>query len=220
MRNSLSVVSLTALLGLVACQSGVPDSGVGFNDFDGYNYNTAEALQGSPVQAGVISDEDVGSSNISLALEEAVKQTPELTSGATRPQASRTGISDEQSFQAVTARETIASDAERLAQQRAQYEVITPTALPSRTNTSSATAVIAFALGTTNSVGDSVYARSGRYSQEKFAKACSKFLTSNDAQAAFLQDGGPQKDRKGVDPDGDGFACAWNPAPFRTARGG
>ncbi|MEH6836241.1 MULTISPECIES: hypothetical protein [Falsihalocynthiibacter] len=220
MRNSLSVVSMIALLGLVACQSGVPDSGVGFDDFEGYNYNTAQALQGSPVQAGVISDEDVGSSNISLALEEAVKQTPDLNGAPSQPQASRTGISDEQSFKAVAARETIASDAERLAEQRAQYQVINPTALPSRTSTSSATAVIAFALGTTNSVGESIYARSGRYSQEKYTKACSKYLTSNDAQEAFLQNGGPQKDSKGIDPDGDGFACAWTPAPFRAARRG
>ena len=226
MRNSLSVISLIALMSLVACGSSVPESGVGFNEYDGYNQNTSQALQGSPIQAGVISDEDVGSSGISLALEEAVMQTPELNGGtpsygtANQAQPSTTGISDEQSFKAVAARETIASDAERLAENRAQYQVITPTALPSRASTSGATAVIAFALITSNSVGEAVYARSGRYSQAKYEKACAKYLTSNDAQEAFLQDGGPQKDRKGIDPDGDGFACAWNPAPFRTARGG
>ena len=32
---------------------------------------------------------------------------------------------------------------------------------------------------------------------------------------AFLEAGGPKRDRKGLDPDGDGFACAWDPRPFR-----
>ena len=27
-----------------------------------------------------------------------------------------------------------------------------------------------------------------------------------------------ERDRMGLDPDGDGFACAWDPAPFRLAR--
>ena len=37
------------------------------------------------------------------------------------------------------------------------------------------------------------------------------------AQEAFLAQGGPQSDRKGLDPDGDGFACDWDPRPFRAA---
>ena len=34
----------------------------------------------------------------------------------------------------------------------------------------------------------------------------------------FLAAGGPERDRKGIDPDGDGFACGFNPAPFRAAK--
>ena len=37
------------------------------------------------------------------------------------------------------------------------------------------------------------------------------------AQQAFLEAGGPERDRKGLDPDGDGYACAWDPTPFRAA---
>jgi hypothetical protein len=37
------------------------------------------------------------------------------------------------------------------------------------------------------------------------------------AQEAFLSEGGPERDRLGVDPDGDGFACRWDPTPFRRA---
>ena len=28
--------------------------------------------------------------------------------------------------------------------------------------------------------------------------------------------GGPKVDPKGIDPDGDGFACYWDPKPFRS----
>ena len=42
------------------------------------------------------------------------------------------GISDENSFDAVAARESIESDAARIASNRQQYEVIQPTALPTR----------------------------------------------------------------------------------------
>ena len=39
-------------------------------------------------------------------------------------------------------------------------------------------------------------------------------------QEAFLDAGGPKRDPHALDPDGDGFACAWDPRPFRAARGG
>ena len=32
--------------------------------------------------------------------------------------------------------------------------------------------------------------------------------------------GGPERDPRGLDPDGDGFACDWDPAPFRAAVSG
>ena len=51
-------------------------------------------------------------------------------------------------------------------------------------------------------------------------RACAEFGSADRAQIAFLESGGPKRDRKGLDPDGDGFACFWNPAPFRSARGG
>ena len=39
--------------------------------------------------------------------------------------------------------------------------------------------------------------------------ACSKYPSPVLAQRAFLAEGGPQEDTLGLDPDGDGFACAW-----------
>ena len=45
--------------------------------------------------------------------------------------------------------------------------------------------------------------------------ACARYGSPDLAQQAFLAAGGPDRDRRGLDPDGDGFACAWDPRPFR-----
>jgi hypothetical protein len=132
---------------------------------------------------------------------------------------SNPGISDEQNFDAVASRETIESDAERLARQREAYAVVQPQALPERPG-STGTDIVGFALSTTNRVGEQVYRRSGTVSDSKFQRACARYTTSDQAQEAFLRAGGPRNDRQGLDPDGDGFACYWDPTPFRAARGG
>lgn len=129
------------------------------------------------------------------------------------------GISDEQSFSAVASRETIESDAERLARQRAAFEVIQPEAVPDRPG-SSGPNIVSYALSTSNRVGEQVHRRSGTVSDSKFQRACARFASSDQAQLAFLEAGGPRRDRQGLDPDGDGFACYWDPSPFRAARGG
>lgn len=124
-----------------------------------------------------------------------------------------TGISDENDFQAVASRETIESDAARIAANRAQYEVIAPTELPERpANTGPNLAQ--YAISTTNAVGQKIYSRG---SISIGGNACSKFSSADLAQQAFLEAGGPERDRKGLDPDGDGFACAWDPTPYRLA---
>jgi hypothetical protein len=132
---------------------------------------------------------------------------------------SNPGISDEQNFDAVASRETIESDAERLARQREAYAVVQPEALPERPGSTGAD-IVGFALSTTNRVGEPVYRRSGTTSDSRFQRACARFTTSDQAQEAFLRAGGPRNDRQGLDPDGDGFACYWDPTPFRAARGG
>ena len=43
----------------------------------------------------------------------------------------------------------------------------------------------------------------------------SKFKSKDEAQRKFLKDGGPYKDRFNLDPDGDGFACDWDPEIYR-----
>lgn len=126
------------------------------------------------------------------------------------------GISDEQDFNAVSARETIESDAERIARARQQYQVIQPGALPTRTGDTGPN-IVAFALSTTHAPGTPTYRRSGFGNRDPFAN-CGRFASADLAQEAFLEAGGPERDRQGLDPDGDGFVCGWDPRPFRAAR--
>lgn len=128
----------------------------------------------------------------------------------------RTGISDEQDFDAVAARETIESDAQRIANARAQYQVVAPTALPTRTG-SSGPSIVAFALSTTHAPGTPVYRRTGTGNRDPFAN-CGRYGSADQAQEAFLAAGGPERDPQRLDPDGDGFVCGWDPRPFRAAR--
>ncbi len=125
------------------------------------------------------------------------------------------GISDEQDFNAVSARETIESDAERIARNRAEYVVVQPGALPTRPGDTGPN-IVEFALATTHAPGVQMYKRSG-VGLRDVNSVCAKYASPDQAQQDFLAKGGPDRDRMGVDPDGDGFACAWDPRPFRTA---
>lgn len=127
------------------------------------------------------------------------------------------GISDEQDFDAVAERESIESDAERLQANRQRYLVIQPTDLPSRSG--GVPNIVEYALQTNNPVGEPLYRRIGLRKEEKALTACARFASSDLAQQAFLARGGPIRDRLGVDPDGDGFACKWDPRPFRAVAG-
>ncbi|TRD22220.1 hypothetical protein [Palleronia caenipelagi] len=149
--------------------------------------------------------------------EQTLASAAPIPAAPARP-AGRVGISDEQSFEAVASRETIESDAERLERQRAAYQVAAPEALPQRTGTNRPN-IVQYALTSTNRRGESIYPRGPFSGEGKARRACNKYPSSDLAQEDFLAQGGPFKDRLGVDPDGDGFACAWDPAPFRAAKG-
>ena len=128
------------------------------------------------------------------------------------------GISREQDFEAVDARRTIEQDAARLARNREQYEVVQPEAIGSRPGDVGPN-IVAYALATTHPKGTQIYNRIGFNSENRSARNCAQFPSPDKAQIAFLQQGGPERDRRGLDPDGDGFACDWNPAPYRNAVG-
>ncbi len=128
-----------------------------------------------------------------------------------------TEISDENDFEAVKSRETIQSDKARIERNKAQYTVDQPGALPTRSGGTDVSAAIQFALSTTHPVGSQMYKRSGLKFKSPEA-ACQRYGSDMEAQEQFLAAGGPERDRKGIDPDGDGFACGFNPAAFRAAK--
>ncbi len=106
-----------------------------------------------------------------------------------------------------------AAIAEReLASARDQLVVVQPGPLPSRVD---GVNIALFAKQSSNSVGDSIYPRSAG-ARVAGVGNCGRFRDADAAQRAFLAGGGPQQDRYGIDPDGDGFACKWDPAPYRA----
>jgi len=237
MRASVVIV---ALLGLGACTSPVPDSaaGVGFQDYNSYLRDRAAASQTAP-DAALPTPPATGFSTDSAAaaldradgiappapLAPAVPLSPGARPRGSAPDGIReesgevaygTGnVSDEQDFAAVSARETIESDRARIEANRSQYTVIQPGALPQRQG-EAGPSIVEFALATNNAPGTPLYSRSKIRINNPEA-ACAKYGSPDVAQEAFLEAGGPERDRRGLDPDGDGFACSWDPRPFRNA---
>ena len=205
-------IALTlSVLALAACQPSVPNSGESYGDYmarrDGGSY-------GSVIAGPAVTSQPIGATSsgarpradtfagIASVNGEAVHYTPG-------------GVSDEQNFDAVSQRETIQSDAERLRRQREQYVVVQPTALPQRT--SSGPNIVQYALQTSHNPGTQMFSRSSFLRFKTLDMACGAFTSADLAQEEFLRQGGPERDKLGVDPDGDGFACGWDPRPFRNA---
>lgn len=221
----IRILTGCAVLALMGCATSIPDSnpnaqGVGFGDYD--RYTSQRAARDAQLEAR-ISDEQTEATVIAQDTMDVLNETAPAGSTvvATTPLAAdNPNISDEQDFGAVASRETIESDRDRLARQRASMEVVQPQAVPDRPSGRAAPNIVAFALATNNPVGQSMYERSGRFNEDRYRRACAEFGSSDQAQAAFLAAGGPDRDRRGLDPDGDGFACFWDPTPFRAARAG
>lgn len=217
-----------ALGALAACSPEIPDSGagVGFGDYNEYQQQQAvrdAALQGNalpPAQA--VSSETLppaAATGIAPAPAASADGAVQASPANAAPVLRAGGISAENDFNAVSGQRTIEGDAAKRAQNQQQYQVIQPTALPTREG-SGGPNIVAFALAAKNAKGQSVYKRSTFNAQKKYQKNCSGFASPDQAQQAFLASGGPVNDRKGMDPDGDGFACTWDPAPFRNAVNG
>lgn len=124
------------------------------------------------------------------------------------------GVSDEQDFEAVAARETIESDRARIDRNRALYQIDQPGALPQRTG-SVGPSIVEYALATQHPVGVKLFQRSP-IRLKRIEVTCAPYANADLAQEAFLAAGGPNRDRLGMDPDGDGYACGWDPSPYRA----
>lgn len=135
------------------------------------------------------------------------------------PVVNAAGISQETNFDAVSAQRSIEDDAARRAALAAQYQLVQPTAVPTRSGGTGPN-IVAYALEARHPVGTKIYSRVGLNAAQRAARNCAKFASPDLAQQDFLARGGPRRDPQGLDPDGDGFACAWDPRPFQLARGG
>lgn len=132
------------------------------------------------------------------------------------PQVNNAGISDENDFAAVASRQSIQSDATRIEANKQAYQQVAPTALPQREGAEGPN-IVAYALAANHPKGVKLYSRAGLNQQARAERNCNTFSSPDQAQQAFLEAGGPERDKRGLDPDGDGYACAWDPAPFRKA---
>ena len=232
---------LAAVAALAACQPAIPDSGrgVGFDDqFTAEQRARDAALAGGGVPAPAQVSSVPLQSNVDDGSAEATAAETARILAATRPGAAAAttsgveplnaspsnppppvlnaaGISDENNFDAVSGQRSIDADAARIAANRSQYQVVQPEALPDRTD--SGPNIVAYAIQTGHARGTPVYRRTGFNKQAKYERACAQYASPDQAQIDFLSQGGPDRDRLGVDPDGDGFACTWDPTPFRRA---
>ena len=105
-------------------------------------------------------------------------------------------------------KEKAAKKLENARKERIEIKVDNPT------NYSDYINVARFARETKNKKGEKIFNRL-IFSIYDNWNECSKFKTKDEAQRKFLKDGGPYKDRFNLDPDGDGFACDWDPEIYR-----
>lgn len=75
--------------------------------------------------------------------------------------------------------------------------------------------VAAFALRTTHQPGERQWRRNPLRADGQHI--CAQFPTRDEAQDRFLADGGPERDPNGLDPDGDGFVCGFDPSALRAS---
>lgn len=240
-------ISVLATVSIAGCAPQVPDSGsgVGFGDYTEYQLQQLRreqalaarpdpnSITGAPLLAPNSPAQD--GTRTTLATEDADAEPPMSaispdalaaagigaivpgeTIEATPLEANNPSLSDEQDFEAVAERETIESDAERLERLAEAYQVVEPGTVPTRTGDTGPN-IVAYALNAPNVLGQEWYSRFVLSGEGRFQRNCAKYRTPDEAQRDFLARGGPERDVLGLDPDGDGFACGWDPAPYRAA---
>jgi hypothetical protein len=169
------------------------------------NQNTDPASESlattDPILAGILGD----------VLEEDSVTTTEITQEIAELDTTR--LSDENDFEAVSERQSIESDAERIENNRALYVLVEPKSIPMRPG-SNVPSIVEYAIKTTNPVGTQLYSRPFA-SKTRFDWNCAKYSSQSAAQEAFLVWGGPKVDPRGIDPDGDGFRMLLGPQAFQ-----
>ncbi len=201
---------------LVGCSTTVPNDGPEY--FDSITPDPASLevqaqeeqllrAEGLPQTVRPPAEGTVQSGSTVIPANKSVKGSDEPLSDGT--------ISNSQDFQTAKANDTIASDAAKLQGLKDNYQIIQPGAAPVRVSDIN---LAKYALAQTNPVGQKAYSRFF-IGSAKAKRKCERYISADEAQLAFLKSGGPEKDRNGIDPDGDGYACDWSPDVFRAMIG-
>lgn len=245
MRKSFLILPVLAL---AACEPTVPNSaaGVGFGDYQGYLAQREAQLQGQARPAPVLASGtgyagsiataqsgaplSAGATGAAAPLNATGLSTAPLGPGAAVPSAvpAATGAAPGSiGAEALAAlRATAPAGAAAPVGTAPAVPSQAPAALPAPVSPVPTAPVVrgaagpnlaAYALAASNAPGQSVWPRGG-LKLANAEKACAKYVSPDLAQMAFLERGGPQKDPANLDPDGDGFACGWDPRPFQAAR--
>ena len=77
--------------------------------------------------------------------------------------------------------------------------------------------IATYARSTNNPIGKRVFKRN-YIKTNNDPNNCARFIVKDDSQRYFLANGGPELDPLKLDPDGDGYACFWNPESFRIIQ--
>jgi hypothetical protein len=232
MRYSLVILALCVVVG---CSPEIPDSGagVGFGDYGTFMRdrdrqavrpasivpppqvvslpprNTGQVaqpfapVQMAPVQTAILQSGPIGQGSRPL---------PPVT--IPQPQTTAPGPVTTQDFQAIASGGAGFGTTSFPAPAQGTVEMVAPSALPTRP--ADMPNIIEYALNARNGVGEKVWRRSP-LTMQNTDRNCRSFVNSDLAQEEFLRRGGPARDQQNLDPDGDGFACWWDPAPFRAA---
>lgn len=222
--------AIAAGLTLTGCGTSIPqdglDSGTGAGFGSNGDYETrreAELAGETPGEFGNDGDDIAAQTRAALGTDPeelaANSGEPIVQAGPNNPAPEITnnaGMSAENNFDAVSERRSIEDDAARVASNRSQYRVAQVRALPGRSGGSGPN-IVSYALSTNNVPGTQLYKRRGLNLDAKNQRNCAAYPGPDMAQIDFLKRGGPKKDRLSLDPDGDGFACGWDPRPFRRA---
>ena len=230
MQVRLSILSTLCVAVLGGCATGIPDSAAGVADTPAKQYEldkaqrTIKPINGEVAASRAASDATSGDAaqlaGEARAALDSTAPADQPASGDTPDSAENAfGISEENNFKAVGEKRNIEQDKEFLARARANYKLIKPEPLPNRPSDTGPN-IVQYALRTSNPVGEQIYRRGGLALESRNARNCAKYTSPDMAQLDFLRRGGPERDPKALDPDGDGYACDWNPAPFRNVRAG
>lgn len=223
--------SCMAVLTLAACEGGsAPNTyaamsqGVGFGDYQRHlreresqgRSNVPYSIPPETRAPAAAPAVDTSTGPLPLGPVSVIPATPSPAASAAQPVAQGSGsstVSDAQTYQPIPFGQR-PEGAE--IPPSGTTEIVHVTSVPTG-EAASGPNVMAYALQTRHAVGSAQHRRMNPLRWSRWENACLQFPNQDAAQEAFLATGGPERDPQNLDPDGDGFACWWDPAVYRQA---